>query len=167
QIKDSDFLVVLLSEASADSEMVKAEIKRAYEYRKLQDRPYTLPVRVAYEGLLPYSIDAFLDPLQYVVWHNEADNHRVSDEILAAIAGRLPQKLPTTSDSGHIVLSEDGGVIDDGETLPPPLPEFDPRFLEELQAPGGVVKLRDDFYIERRGDEQLRREIIKMGTTTT
>jgi serine/threonine protein kinase len=166
-IKDSDFLVVLLSEASADSEMVKAEIKRAYEYRKLQGHPHTFPVRVAYEGLLPYSIDAFLDPLQYVVWENEADNQRVADEILAAMAGRLPQRTPTPTSSGDMVLSEDGGVIADETTLPPPLPEFDPRFLEALAAPGGVVKLRDQFYIERRADDQLKREVVKSGTTTT
>ncbi len=45
QLKASDFLVVLLSKESADSEMVQAEVHRAYEYRKLQDRPRTLPVR--------------------------------------------------------------------------------------------------------------------------
>jgi hypothetical protein len=39
--------------------MVQAEIRRAYEYRRLQGYPHTPPVRVIYEGLLPYSIDAF------------------------------------------------------------------------------------------------------------
>ena len=48
QLKGSDFLIVLLSQQSADSEMVRAEVSRAYEYRKLQGRPQTLPVRVAY-----------------------------------------------------------------------------------------------------------------------
>ena len=198
RIRESDFLVVLLSEASADSEMVKAEVKRAYEYRKLQGYPHTLPIRVAYEGLLPYAIDAFLDPLQYVVWTDEADNERVGNEILEAIAGRLPkqthilgeigevplseeitneilaaigghliQQTPTPGAIGEIFLSEDGGVITDADSIAPPLPEFDPRALESLEAPGGVVKLRDNFYIERRADEQLRREVAKMGTTTT
>ena len=104
QIKDSDYLVVLLSESSAHSEMVQAEIKRAYEYRKLQERPQTLPVRVAYEGLLPYSIDAFLDPLQYVIWQSETDTARVGQEILAAIAGRLPQQTPIP------IQSQDGEI---------------------------------------------------------
>ncbi len=169
QIKASDFLVVLLSKDSADSEMVQAEVRRAYEYRKLQQRPHTLPVRVAYEGLLPYSIDAFLDPLQYVVWQSKADYERVGQEILAAIAGRLPQRepLPVGPLIEGEVLSEDGGMITDEESLHPPLPEFDPRLLDMLEAPGGVVKLRDKFYIERQADAQLRREISKIGTTTT
>jgi serine/threonine protein kinase len=167
RIKNSDFLVVLLSKDSADSEMVQAEVRRGYEYRKLQKRPLTLPVRVAYEGLMPYSIDAFLDPLQYVAWRGEGDQERIRDEILAAIAGRLPAKALLTTKPIGLVFSEDGGVVRDGETLPPPLPEFDPRILESLEAPGGVVKLRDTLYIERRADGQLRREVVKKGTTTT
>jgi hypothetical protein len=169
QIKASDFLIVLLSKESADSEMVQAEVRRAYEYRKLQGHPYTLPVRMAYEGLLPYSIDAFLDPLQYVVWHSEADDKRVAQDILAAIEGRLPRQEPIQARpvAEGLIISEDGRIIADDETLHSPLPEFDPRFLEELEAPGGAVKLRDKFYIERDADDHLRREVVKSGTTTT
>jgi hypothetical protein len=169
QIKASDFLVVLLSLESADSEMVKSEVRRAYEYRKLQGRPHTLPVRIAYEGLLPYSIDAFLDPLQYVVWQSEADNERVGHEVLAAIEGRLPMRTPIQirPASGEFTVSEDGRIIADDATWHPPLPEFDPRFLEELEAPGGAVRLRDKFYIEREADARLKREVVKSGSTTT
>jgi len=169
QIKASDFLVVLLSEASADSEMVQAEVRRAYEYRKLQGRPYTLPVRIGYEGLLPYSIDAFLDPLQYVVWQSDADDERVGREILAAIAGRLPKREPVQIRpvASRLAISEDGRIVADDESLHPPLPMFDPRFLEQLEAPGGAVKLHDRFYIERDADSRLKREVVKSGTTTT
>jgi serine/threonine protein kinase len=168
QIKNSDFLIVLLSKISADSEMVQAEIRRAHEYRKLQKRPQTLPVRVGYQGLLPYSIDAFLDPLQYVIWQSEADHERVGCEVLAAIAGgSLPSQKPVSVSIDSNVLSEDGGVITHEDSLTPPLPQFDPRLLEKLEAPGGVVKLRDTFYIERQADTQLRREVVKAGTTTT
>jgi hypothetical protein len=169
QIKVSDFLVVLLSEESADSEMVKAEVIRAYEYRKLQGKPHTLPVRIAYEGLLPYSIAAFLDPLQYVVWRGEEDNKRVGQDILAAIEGRMQKRPPiqARSEDEKLVISEDGRPVTDDTTLHPPLPEFDPRFLEELEAPGGAVKLADKFYIERNADTRLKREILKSGTTTT
>jgi hypothetical protein len=169
QIKISDFLVVLLSKASADSEMVKAEVRRAYEYRKQQGHPHTLPVRIAYEGMLPYSIDAFLDPLQYVVWQNEADNEHVGRDIQAAIEGRLPEQEPIQprSASGEFAVSDDGRIIADDETLHPPLPEFDPRWIEELEAPGGAVKLRSRFYVEREADARLKREIVRAGTTTT
>lgn len=47
------------------------------------------------------------------------------------------------------------------------MPEIDPQFVEELEAPGGAVKLRSKFYIERRADDQVKREALKSGTTTT
>jgi hypothetical protein len=172
QIKASDFLVVLLSKESADSEMVQAEVRRAYEYRKLQGRPRTLPVRIAYEGLLPYSIDAFLDPLQYVVWESEADNERVAQDILAAIEDRLPKKAPIQARpvAEELIISEDGRPVADNETVQPPLPEFDPRILKKLTVPGGAVKLCDELYIKREADERLKDQVDQMvewGTTTT
>lgn len=169
RIMDSDFLLVLLSKESADSEMVQAEVRRAYEYRKLYGKPKTLPVRLAYDGLLPYSIDAFLDPLQYVVWQSQADNERVGQDVLAAIEERLPRQTPIAirSVTARLAVSDDGRVINATETVPPPLPEFDPRFLDELEAPGGALKPSDHFYVERDADARLKRELVKSGTTTT
>ncbi len=169
QIKTTDFLIVLLSKESADSEMVQAEVTRAYEYRKAQGHPQTLPVRVAYEGQLPYAISAFLNPLQYALWRDESDTARVGQEIQQAIEGQWPDRLQLGPPhaSGDIVLSEDGRPVTDGKPVHPPLPEFDPRFLGELQAPGGTVKLSDRFYVEREADGHFRREIVKAGTTTT
>ena len=103
QLKGSDFLIVLLSQQSAESEMVRAEVSRAYEYRKRQGRPQTLPVRVAYRDLLPYSIDAFLNPLQYVAWQSDDDTVRVCAEIQQAIAGQTcPIRRRFRSGSGPI-----------------------------------------------------------------
>lgn len=169
QIKASDFLVVLLSSRSADSEMVRAEVSRAYEYRELQGKPHTLPVRVAYEGLLPYSIAAFVNQFQYVVWQNEADNEQVAREILAAIAGRLPQgkPIPVSVTATEAIISEDGRPVADDRTPHAPLPAFDPRFLKELVVPGGAVRLRDRFYIERDADTRLKEQIVEWGTTST
>ncbi|MBN1993916.1 MAG: AAA-like domain-containing protein [Anaerolineae bacterium] len=169
QIKASDFLIVLLSKESADSEMIQAEVNRAYEYRKLQGKPHTLPVRLAYEGLLPYSIAALLNPVQYVVWQNEADNKNVAREILAAVKGQLPQQKPIQIEPATEanIISEDGRPVADDERIQPPLPEFDPRFLAELEVPGGAVKLRDKLYIEREADKHLKREIVKWGATIT
>ncbi len=170
RIKASDFLIVLLSEESANSEMVQAEIRRAYEYQKWQGHPRILPVRMAYEGLLPYSIDVFLDPLQYVIWYSQADDERVGYDILAAIAGRMPQQRPieVSSVGQKNIISEDGYPVPDEDSLHPPLPACDPRFLlEELEAPGGTVKLRDKFYVEREADAHLKRQIVKAGTITT
>jgi hypothetical protein len=47
------------------------------------------------------------------------------------------------------------------------LPEFDPRALEDLEEPGGSIKLGDRFYIERDTDKRLKRAIVKNGETIT
>lgn len=179
QIKASDVLIALLSQESADSEMVQAEVRRAYEHRRKQGHPRTLPVRIAYEGPLPYSIDFFLNPLHYLIWREEGDpaaeNERVGREILTAIEeGRLPERKPIQRRAGageELVLSEDGRAVLDADggadEIHPPLPEFDPRFIEKLPAPGGAVRLRDELYVERDADGRLRREVVKRGSTTT
>ncbi len=159
EIKQSDFLIVLLSATSVTSEMVQAEIHRAYEHRQIQKHPQTLPIRINYDGMLPYEIAAFLNRVQHEVWRSEADSDPLVQHILAVIAGKgdvqssspiidiMPQ--PQTS---HPALP------------PPPLATFDPR---SLTAPGGVVKPRDPFYVTRDADAVFLREIIKQGSTTT
>jgi hypothetical protein len=167
EIKKSDFLVVFISNASANSEMVQSEIRRAYEFRKLHGHPQILPIRVAYHDLLPYSIDAFLNPLQYVLWDNEADTERLLQELNQAIHGNLPIKPPMELQQPFVSdLSEDGRVLR-GDILPPPLPEFDPRYLDELDSPGGAVKIRDNFYVERDADARLKSQVVRSGTTVT
>jgi MinD-like ATPase involved in chromosome partitioning or flagellar assembly len=43
----------------------------------------------------------------------------------------------------------------------------DLSYLDELDVPGGSVRLNDPFYIERDVDEKLKRSIIKIGETIT
>ncbi len=47
RIQASDCFIILLSEESVTSEMVQAEVRRAYEYAKRSGRPRLLPVRLA------------------------------------------------------------------------------------------------------------------------
>lgn len=169
EIKTSDFLVVLLSEDSIDSEMVRSEIFRAKEYQKNQGRPQVLPIRVSFEGMLPYAIASFLNPLQYIHWQSSADNDKVVEAITQAINNNLPEQpdpfsqIPTT----EATLSEDGRLLTTTQTTPPPSPEFDPRFIKRLTAPGGAVRLSDKLYIERKEDHDLKEEIVQWGTTIT
>jgi AAA-like domain/TIR domain/Trypsin-like peptidase domain len=156
ELTKSDYLVVLLSAASADSEMVQSEVQRAYDLRKQNGHPQVLPIRVAYDGLLPYSISAFLNPLQYISWKNEGDNERVVRELIQALHGQLPAKEPQEK---ILVVAE--------EKLSKPVPEFDARILEELREPGGTVRLRDKFYIKRDEDRRMENEMKRLGSTVT
>jgi len=168
QIKASDYLIVLISKDSADSEMVQAEILRAYEYRRLNGWPKTLPVRMRYVGMLPYTISAPLGQYQQITWSAEADNERVSQEIAGVITGQGNDKEYVKSKKPlPAFYSEDGRALFSKEEKTQPLPEFDPRILDGLNEPGGTLKLEDRFYIERDSDEKLKRNIIKKGETIT
>lgn len=174
RIRESDVVVALLSATSAESEMLQAQLHRAQAYRKVQGHPRVLPVRVAYDGRLPYALDAVPDPLPTVSWQDEADTARVLRAVLeavdagdaAALTAPPPPVIPP-QEVQPVTLSEDGHVLRDVEAMAPPLPAFDPRALAELAAPGGAVKLRDRFYVTREADAALQREVLKRGATTT
>jgi hypothetical protein len=52
-----------------------------------------------------------------------------------------------------------------GQPIAEPDPNYDPRPI--LEAPEGVVDLESPFYIERPADDQLKAELLRLGTTTT
>jgi hypothetical protein len=167
-IQSSDYLIVLISKDSADSEMVQAEMLRAYEYRNRNGKPKPLPVRLNYEGLLPYTISAFLGGYQRITWKDSQDSEFVLGEIArvmgtgAEIKPAVPEERPA---SGY--FSEDGRPLQSREEKVRPLPGFDPRFLADLEEPGGSIRLGDYFYVEREADERLKRAILKKGETIT
>lgn len=168
RIRSSDYLIVLISRESADSEMVRAEMRRAYEYRSRAGNPKPLPVLLNYQDLLPYAIEAFLGSYQHITWKNDQDNEHILGEIIRVIGGEArPLKATSTEKSSSLYFSEDGRAMGSAEEKTRPLPEFDPRFLYDLDEPGGSVKLGDYFYIEREADERLKRAIVKRGETIT
>ncbi|MDM8532303.1 AAA-like domain-containing protein [Anaerolineales bacterium HSG25] len=188
QIQQSDFVLALLSNQSVDSEMMRAEIQLGSDYKQQQGTPNMLLIRMAYEGLLPYSIDRLLNQARVLSWQTVDDHERIGQEILAVVEhqqgiqaktpleGMRPVKFPPLESDSHPVqtatpksmVSEDGRPMEDESAIYPPMPEFDPRFLEKLTAPGGAIKPRDLFYVERQEDELLKRQLDQpTGTTTT
>ncbi|MBN1580983.1 MAG: AAA-like domain-containing protein [Anaerolineae bacterium] len=160
QIKDCDFMIVLLSEASVDSEMIAKEVECAHRYHKQTGRSRLLPVRISYEGTLPYQISHYLDPLHYVEWHHDADNETLAEQILDAVSKLTP--LPKTGSKPASDDESEAGITT------APQPYADPRFVESLRDPSGAVGRRSQFYIAREEDDQLLRELAKpYGTTTT
>lgn len=158
QIEASDFMLVLLSEASVHSEMVAKEVEHAHRYYQQTGRARLLPVRVNFNGALPYQLSHYLDKLQYAEWHSETDTQELIQRLLEAIndidslTSPPPPSLPFTAE----------------DVLAPPKPYADPRFIESLREPSGAVRLRSEFYIEREGDKLLGQELTKpYGTTIT
>lgn len=158
QIEASDFLVVLLSAASVQSEMVAAEVAYAHKHHQRTGKAKVLPVRICYDEPLPYQLSHYLDPLQYARWTSAEDSETLIRQLLDAIRQfadlQASATLPATANAATTVTA--------------PKPYADPRFLELLYEPGGAMRAKDDFYIARTGDELLRRELGKAhGTTTT
>ncbi len=170
KLREADYLIVLISQQSADSEMVQQEVFRSYEYHRTQGYPDILPIRIQYEGMLPYTIAAFLNSRQYLVWNDESDNRQVLDDLMSVMQGQALEQ-PTlnfkVSPQQVTVLNEDGRLSKREETVSPPLPEFDPRLLADLSAPGGTMRISDALYLEREADAHLRRQLARPGTITT
>jgi hypothetical protein len=165
QIARSDFLVVLLSPASMKSEMVFEEVRFADMQWRETGRPRILPVRVDYKGPLSHQLDAYLRPLQYILWTGEEDTPVVARRILNAMEGRETFRRyaePLATEAAWQPISKSTA---DGRTVAEPYSYFDPRLI--LEAPGGVVDLESPFYVERRADARLKRELGRSGTTTT
>jgi hypothetical protein len=80
-LKASDVCIVLLSEASAQSETIQSEIQRAYEYQTRNGKPRIIPVRVGDVQKLPASLAA----IQALSWNSAEDNERLLQELVQAL----------------------------------------------------------------------------------
>ncbi len=102
QIRSSDIVIPLLSEASIQSEMLSLEVEIAKE-AALQNngKPFLVPVRVNLEGRLPDPLGSILDPIQYALWKGPADNQRLLAELLSAIENPPPRRVKTDSGDGQ------------------------------------------------------------------
>lgn len=152
-IKESDYLIIFLSENSVHSEMVIAEIETAHHFGKDHDKPAILPVRLAYNELLTYPISAYLNPLQWALWNSESDTPRLIEELQRAVSGgSLPNK------------------IIDLQAVPPTNEEIPTAFANilsrELGSPEGTMPHQSSFYIERDSDQDARRALHEINGIT-
>jgi hypothetical protein len=85
KIRSADAVIVLLSAASIQSEMVSYEVEIAHEAAQQRGKPTLLPVRVAYPGALSEPLGRILDPLQHTVWQDPTDDERVIHQVLTAL----------------------------------------------------------------------------------
>ena len=154
----ADFLIVLISPESMRSDMVRGELKRARKYSLREENPLViLPVRVAYEGELPYDLESWLDPIQYALWESEADADGIVRQIIDAV--RAAQPLPKNSrDSSSTKTAQ--LLADATEEQGAPLPQA------EIVLETGTMKLDSPFYVVRAEDARVLRSAVGTGTTT-
>ena len=151
-----DFLIPLLSENSAHSEMVEYEISQTHHLSVTQNgRPRILPIRVAYTQPFDYPLSAYLNHINWAVWNSEADTKSLIAELLIAIGGG---ELSLADVSAKMAALQPAPIAD----LPRPRAFADPT---QLERPDGTMDPESRFYIERPGDATCQREIQRTGVT--
>ena len=167
-----DYFMVLLSENSITSEMVKGEIRTAHQAKRNDGWPAILPIRVAYDGSLDldYELDSYLGPLQYLHWDGADDPQCVLDGLLEAISPRddydsLHFEHESIEDTHSTSLCEAPSepFKNDVSEQRPAAKTADRSVL--FRAPGGACKIDDPLYIMRRPDSILEKLSAVVGET--
>lgn len=152
-IKESDYLIIFLSEHSVHSEMVIAEVETAHRRGKAHGKPAILPVRLAYSEPLVYPLSAYLNPLQWALWDKDGDTSRLILELKRAISGgSLPDK---EVEPGTAKIEE----------VPTAFANIQPR---DPGSPEGTMPHESPFYIERETDHEAMQALCEIhGVTIT
>jgi hypothetical protein len=140
--------VVLLSADSIRSDAVRYEVKLAHEGKKR-----IFPVRVDYDGALPYDLGYYLDRFQYKLWREGESFALICGAIVDGIRGNWAQNGLEPSPEA---LRRLGEVT---ELRGAPLPSADPR-LET-----GGLKLDSPFYVRRAADKSVESLVHEPGET--
>lgn len=162
EIFQADALIVLLSEQSAQSEMVQQEIELARESAALrQGLPLVLPVRLCNTAPFRYPLNEALDPLQWAFWNCAEDTPRLIAEIQSALVGK---SLPIETEAAkRKLLSQPPAVESRSSQAPgklvmlPPDPMAQPPIEQvsdaiSLERPEGTMDPNSQFYIQRQSD---------------
>ncbi|HET6889513.1 MAG TPA: AAA-like domain-containing protein, partial [Pyrinomonadaceae bacterium] len=158
ELRQSDFLITLLSAHSVLSEMVQGEIETAYRLSKENaGRPMILPVRVAYRELFNYPLSAYLNLINWAYWDSSADTNHLIEQLQLAIAGNeLP--IDGTKAKANLIQAAEPAP------LPQPLPQAQPLSLE---MPEGTIDTQSKFYVVRSSDHVAQTAIAREGVTIT
>lgn len=151
KLRECDFLITLLSAQSVNSEMVRGEIEKAYDFGKELGRPCILPVRLNYWEPFPYALGCYLNQLQWAEWRSEKNTTRLIEELIIAISGgQLPRNgIPAGTPKSSTSHAE----------IPRPLP------VASLELPEGTMDPQSRFYIEREEDMIALEAIKRRGIT--
>jgi hypothetical protein len=135
RIASADAVVILLSLASVQCEMLAYELEMAdHAAQRQKGRPARLPVRVEFNGPWPEAMRPFLDPLESFSWEGAEDDDRLVEKIIRSLETTLKEPAPNAR---PIIRT--------------------PR----IEPAGGAVDLGSEFYIVRPTDEGFRDAITR------
>jgi hypothetical protein len=111
-LENSNRFVVLLSKNSIKRDMVAEEVRRAYA-RAARGSFTILPVRVRFQGKLPFEMGAHLGAYQAIPWNGPQDNELVVAKLLGAGSSsdrRMPRENRWPADDPVAMLREIDGM---------------------------------------------------------
>jgi len=151
ELRECQALVVLLSAESIRSDMVGHEVKLAREWKKR-----IFPVRVDYEGALPYDLGAYLNPIQHKLWRSGESFSSICGAIFDGVRDINESRTNNANEPSPEALRRLGEVT---ESRGAPLPSADPRIET------GGLQLDSPFYVRRATDETAERLATQSGAT--
>jgi class 3 adenylate cyclase len=93
RVSNAYAVVVLLSAASVNSEMLAHELQIANTSAQKTGKPLILPVRINFSLPLPSQLSAILDGIQYAQWNGPDDSQSLMTEISESLRN-LPKATP-------------------------------------------------------------------------
>lgn len=155
EIRQADFLIVLLSEYSSHSEIIETEIRMAHNFARVQSgHPAILPVRLAYRQPFQYPLSAYLNHINWAYWSDDQDTPQLIEELKQAIFSR---DLSISKQAKIDLLP-----LNEPSDLPRPFASAQPGALE---IPEGTMKVKSAFYLERQADTIALKTIVQEGVT--
>jgi len=154
-LNEADYLIILLSEYSVQSEMVLGEVERAIQVGKTRaGKPAILPVRVRFQQALSYPLNAHLDQLNWVKWDSHKDTPGLLAELRKALHGEA---------MGSKTLFTGAGETKNG-AVPVPCASAQPL---QMELPEGTMEAESKFYVVRPSDDIATNTIRMQGVTIT
>ena len=136
QVRTADAVVPIISQASAQSEMLAYEVQIAHEAAQQQQGcPRILPVRINYEGALPDPLGSILAPLQYFLWREPQNDEQLVAEVLKSLRGPEPEAVAPTE-----IREPGGGMLPDDKLYI--VRDTDEEFLRALKRRDSIVLVK-------------------------
>jgi hypothetical protein len=158
ELQRCDYFLLLLSEKSANSEMVTREVQQVKQLRDLRSnrKPGILPIRVDFPLSAPlnYELRGYLNEIQQQEWKSDADTRLILQDLCKLLANADESEM-----FDEPVEAELPTILPEVENLQrPPLPAAEP------ELPEGQMDLASTFYVERPPIESdCYKEILKLG----
>ncbi len=156
ELRRIDYLLLLLSQQSATSELITEEVRRARELRNSRpdNKPDILPIRLNYcnDWLLNYNLHSYLEPIKPRDWRSPSDTPHLVQEVLAILSEERSLEIDRSLEESP---AKSLSVLPENQNAPlPPVPSA----LPEL--PEGSVGIDSHFYIQRPPIEERCYETI-------